>query len=241
MTKDQQFKLYISGGWHLTDTDSRIDGLPIKPESFDVVFEENATHNPPSGLSILTNWAVTPLICLFLKLYLIMLNGASRIGLTDSSVVDIIRNAGAQNIQTDRNYHRMLASERRFWGLGHWAFVSMIFFGISEWFQFITPILSFLVNPLIEVVPSRLQSTVVIGALGFGLVLWFLLAGALMGWFFIVGTTETRNYAIIQHIECHVQENCHHTIGCLVVGAAHVPHLIELINESEYLELEDGR
>lgn len=237
MTEKPRFTLYLSGGWHITSTNSRIEGLPVDPDTIDVVFEENATHNPPSTQAILANWVVSPLICLFIKLYLVALAGAARVGVTDSGIIDKLENAGAEVIQTDRNYHRMMASERRFWGLGHWAFVSMIFFGIKEWLQSVTPILSIPTGILIGIVPNSLQSVVVLAILGLAVVVWFLFAGAIMGWFFIIGTIETRNYAIVHEIERHLREHPQQSTGCLVVGDAHIPHLRELICESELVEL----
>lgn len=235
--QDQQFTLYLSGGLHLTNTNNRIEGLPVDPDSVDIVFEENVTHNPPSQAAIITNWVVTPLICLFLTLYLNSLNVASRLELTDAGVVDTLQNAGAEVVQTDRNFHRMLASERWYWGGGHWAFVVISLFGLRAWIRSITPKVLVLVTPVIELFPAGLQAKAVIGVLILELLVWFLFAGAIMGGFFIVGTTEARNYAIMNRIEGRVGTTSDSSIGCLVVGGAHIPHLKELIEESDAVEL----
>ena len=57
--------------------------------------------------------------------------------------------------------------------------------------------------------------------------------------FFIAGTIEARNYAIMNLIEDYVETTPNASIGCLVVGEAHVPHLKELIEESDMVELGD--
>lgn len=237
MTEDQKFTLYLSGGWHLTDTNKRIEGLPVDPDSIDIVFEENATHNPPSQAVIITNWVATFLICLFLKLYLICLDVASRLGLTDAGIVDTLQNAGAEVVQTDRNFHRMLASGRQYWGVLHWAFAVMVFFGSSAWVQSINPNVSILVSPVIELLPAELQAYAVWGVLILELLAWFLFAGAIMGGFFIQGTIEARNYAIMNQIENYVRSTPNGSIGCLVIGGMHVPHLKRLIEESDTVEL----
>lgn len=186
---------------------------------------------------IITNWVATFLICLVLKLYLICLDVASRLELTDAGVVDTLQNTGAEVVQTDRNYHRMLASGRWYWGVLHWAFVVMVFFGVRAWIQSITPNVSILVMPVIEFLPARLQAYAVWGVLVLEILVWFLFAGALMGGFFIQGTIEARNYAIINQIEDYVRSTPNGSIGCLVIGGMHVPHLKGLIEESDVVEL----
>lgn len=76
------------------------------------------------------NWVAVPLLCLFLTLYLLGLSGVSRLGLTDAEVVEGLEDAGAVVVQTDRNFHRILASERWFWGGVHLAFVVLALFGL---------------------------------------------------------------------------------------------------------------
>lgn len=239
MTEEPEFTLYISGGWHITSPGSRIDNLAVDPDVIDVVFEEDVSQNPPSKWEIIANWAFTPLICLFFKLYLFGLSIASLTGITDSGIVDTLQSHGAQVVQTDRNYHRLLASERLLWGVGHWAFFLMILFGLSAWLDFLTPIFSILFGPVFRMFPSALQTPLIAAVFGFELVIWFLVAGSIMGLFFITGTTETRNVAIMNEIEHYVREHPEQTTGCLVVGGAHVPHLKELISESNLVELGD--
>lgn len=157
-------------------------------------------------------------------------------GWTDAGVVDELEDLGAKVVKTDRNYHRILGSERRYWSIGHWAFVVMAFFGITAWLQFTTPHISIFVTPLIGSLSGSVQAIAVVGVLGLELLVWYLAAGITMTAFFIAGTTETRNFAMMRQIENYVDENPESSIGCLIVGGAHAPHLRELIQDSDQVE-----
>lgn len=233
----EKFTLYLSDGWHITSSTDRMENVPVDPSRVDVVFEENATHNPPSQKEIISNWLALPFVNLVLKLYLCGLGFASKRGWTDSGVVDAFENAGAEIVKTDRNLHRMLASQRRYWFISHWAFVLMAIFGIRAWVEFVTPYVSMLVDPLIGILPETIQGIVIYSVFGLELMVWFLFAGVLMTGFLITGTTEARNHAMINQIEDYVTMNPDSTIGCLVVGGAHAPHLRELAKDSDKIQL----
>lgn len=82
-----------------------------------------------------------------------------------------------------------------------------------------------------------LSSITTIGVVPYGLLIWLLLSGAVAGGFFVVGTMEARNYAMVDQIKTHVERHPEWTTGCLVVGGAHVSHLEELIEASEAIHL----
>jgi hypothetical protein len=237
LTEKPRFTLYISGGFHITNPNSRIEDLPADPESIDVVFKEDVTDNPPSKRVILWNWLVCPLICLFFKIYLFFLSVAARVGITDSEIVDTLESNGAQVVQTDQNYHRILASSRLLWGVSHWAMSVMVFPGLGVWFEFLTRILSNPVNFVLWIFPPALDTFLIALVLVVGLFSWYLIAGAIMGVFFITGTMESRNFVIMSEIENHVREHSEQSTGCLVVGGAHVSHLKELVRESDFVVL----
>lgn len=209
----------------------------MDPEFVDVVFEENATHDSPSRIEIILNWLTVPLVCVVLSLYLRGIGFATDQGWTDADVVDELESHGAEIVKADRNFHRILGSERRYWSIGHWAFVVMAFFGTTAWIQFTTPWLSQVFNPLIELLPERLQAVTAIGVLGSELIVWYIAVGTIMTAFFVAGTTETRNYAMMRQIENYVDANPDSYVGCLIVGGAHAPHLKELIRDSDRIEI----
>lgn len=240
LPNEGRLDLYFSGGAHITNSNKRIEGLPIEPECVDVVFEENILVDPPSRKSQILNWAATPLMNMFLTIYLIGLSVASRFGLTDKVVIEILQNSGASVVQTDRNYHRIVATERLYFAIVHWAFAFVSLFGLGTWIKFVTPPISIMFDPLFGVLPNKMAGFTANAILAIEVLLWFLIIGAILGAFFIAATIETRNHSMVIQMEQFVEDNPNASSGCLVVGAAHIPHLKKLVEDSDVIDLGRG-
>lgn len=237
MPSEGELEICLSDGFHLTRSSKRFERLPVDPESIDVVFTENARHNPPPKSAILKNWIAVPFLLLPLYMYLYLLNLAGSLGLTDKGVVDMMEQHGAEVITTDRNFHRLISSQRIGWGIGHWAIILVAFMGSIQWIENTRPISFLIFTGASGTIPSRFDVLLAYFVLaGVGLI-WFLIAGCFIAFLFIVGTIESRNHKMVNDIEQIACENQGYCRGCLVIGGKHASHIEQLIKISPNLEL----
>lgn len=232
MTAGEEFELYLSDGFHITSSSARFEDFPVDPDTIDVAFEESVVSNPPGKFTRIFNWLLIPLFMLVLLLYLKLLNLASKLGLTDKGVIEELESRGADVVVTDENYHRLLASERVYWGLGHWGLVLISFFGLLQWIEFVEPASAILYSLFSSFGSGLLLAYFVLGLF---VVIWFLLAGLMGVLFFVVGTTQTRNYVILNRMEEYAKSHPNAKRGCLVIGGAHTKHLKKIVGDSELI------
>lgn len=207
-----KLKVYVSGGSHLSGSDSRVERIKSKlGEQPDVIFCENAENQPPSFREKLLNWITAPLLIIGISFIFKIWDIAEVFGYSDAKIVNKLPESKVEDI--DQHYQHHITENRKIWGLTHYLVSFFVFLGIVY--------LTIYLN---------IQSSIMIG-------LFLLLIPLIVSQPFMAGILLTRDYIMYKDIEEFALDNDEHDTACAIVGGSHEERIKQMIDNSRHLEL----